>query len=544
MSLVEFLFKQSFNAVVEGVTNFACDQLGEFVGKGVTNLVFNAISKPSQNYKELIYEESVENNKNAYLRNIFSLPYINEKLEKLKDENSIEITGDDYTKYAADIIPSEERLTKSNHIFSPLGNLILAELSSAYLRPKLIREYSNELHFLKQFEFEWTYTNTYNEINDNIDLNTFLVDDKYVLFNNMDCNKTKTAKYEFYIAIKKVGENVIKIYKNPTYIYLQKYSNFKAAFWIKDIKDISSCFHFNNNYNNMDRQYIYSPSYFLTFYAYAYKRINLAEYNISNIDTFYDFITYTSVEEIIMPFYSNNKESDIYRLICNNYRLKYIDWNEFSIRPKTLHELITHSPLGGLDLDLKFIKGAKNLLYLFLHDDLTNADIKNLDTSETTFFPGLLARTMGNNIDFIKSLDTSQVNVTTQFISNEDIVKLDISSWNKNNLLVMGNFSEYCTSLKYADFSGNVKVEYYCEFDGLFHGSNSTIAVNIKGWDFSKTILNRGYCYGYNYIFEKSVISSVMIYIDNNMKNYYLDTIKKFFNIYNDNQFTTAYWPY
>ena len=213
MSLVEFLFKQSFNPVVKGVTNFACDQLGEFVGKGVTNLVFNAISKPSQNYKELIYEESVENNKNAYLRNIFSLPYINEKLEKLKDENSIEITGDDYTKYAADIIPSEERLTKSNHIFSPLGNLILAELSSAYLRPKLIREYSNELHFLKQFEFEWTYTNTYNEINDNIDLNTFLVDDKYVLFNNMDCNKTKTAKYEFYIAIKKVGENVLKFIK-------------------------------------------------------------------------------------------------------------------------------------------------------------------------------------------------------------------------------------------------------------------------------------------------------------------------------------------
>ena len=116
----------------------------------------------------------------------------------------------------------------------------------------------------------------------------------------------------------------------------------------------------------MDRQYIYSPSYFLTFYAYAYKRINLAEYNISNIDNFYDFITYTSVEEIIMPFYSNNKESDIYRLICNNYRLKYIDWNEFSIRPKTLHELITHSPLGGLDLDLKFIK----ILHIFIYKNI------------------------------------------------------------------------------------------------------------------------------------------------------------------------------
>ena len=542
--LVDYLFQQYLNPVVKGLTDFACDQVGEVVGKGVTNLVFNTLSKPSQNYNELIYEESVENNRNTYIRNIFSLPYISEKLENLNDESSIEIEGDDYTKYANDIIPPEEKLTKSNHVFKPLGNLILAEISSAYLRPKLIRDkYAHDLHFLKQFEFEWIYTDKYNEDYDYIETNTFFIDDNYVLFNNMDCNKTKTSIYEFYTAIQKVGESIIKIYKNPTYIYLEKYSDFRVAFWIKDIKDISSCFHFNNNYNNMDKQYVYHPGYFLSFYAYAYKKINLAEYNISNVDNFYDFITYTSAEEIIMPFYSNNKESYIYRFICNNYRLKKIDWNEFTIKPNTLNEFISHMHLGGLDLDLKFIKEAKKLLYLFFQDDLTNANIKNLDTSETITFPGLLFHTVGNNIDFIKNLDTSKINATWQFISNEDIIYLDLSSWNKNNLVVMVNFSESCPSLKYADFSGNVKVIYYCDFDGLFHNSNSTKAVNIKGWDFSKTILNRGYCKGHNYIFEESVIYLVKIYVDKNMM-IYLDTMKKFFNINNDNQFTTDKWPY
>ena len=44
--------------MVRGLTGFACDQVGEVVGTGVTNLVFNTLSKPSQNYNELIYEES------------------------------------------------------------------------------------------------------------------------------------------------------------------------------------------------------------------------------------------------------------------------------------------------------------------------------------------------------------------------------------------------------------------------------------------------------------------------------------------------------
>ena len=54
--LVDYLFQQYLNPVVKGLTDFACDQVGEVVGKGVTNLVFNTLSKPSQNYNELIYE--------------------------------------------------------------------------------------------------------------------------------------------------------------------------------------------------------------------------------------------------------------------------------------------------------------------------------------------------------------------------------------------------------------------------------------------------------------------------------------------------------
>ena len=41
-----------------------------------------------------------------------------------------------------------------------------------------------------------------------------MIDNKYILFNNMDCNKT-ISKFDFYAAIQKIGENIIKIYKNP-----------------------------------------------------------------------------------------------------------------------------------------------------------------------------------------------------------------------------------------------------------------------------------------------------------------------------------------
>ena len=63
----------------------------------------------------------------------------------------------------------------------------------------------------------------------------------------------------------------------------------------------------------------------LQHYVYAYKKINLAEYNISKFDKFDNFITFTSTEKIIMPFYSNENDCMIDRFISNNYRLKYID---------------------------------------------------------------------------------------------------------------------------------------------------------------------------------------------------------------------------
>ena len=81
--------------MIKGVTNFACDQLGEFVGKGATKIIFKPDSKPAENYKELIYEESIENNRNTYTRNIFDISYIKDKLEGLTHKNYIEIKGND-----------------------------------------------------------------------------------------------------------------------------------------------------------------------------------------------------------------------------------------------------------------------------------------------------------------------------------------------------------------------------------------------------------------------------------------------------------------
>ena len=59
-----------------------------------------------------------------------------------------------------------------------------------------------------------------------------------------------------------------------------------------------------------------------------------------------------------MPFYSNDDYCIIDRFICNNYRLKYIDWNEFSIKSTYINEFITYYSLKGMNLDLKFLKNA------------------------------------------------------------------------------------------------------------------------------------------------------------------------------------------
>ena len=61
VSFIKFMFKESYNGVVKGITEIACDELGEFAGEGITKLIFNSNSKPEENYKEIVYEESLEN---------------------------------------------------------------------------------------------------------------------------------------------------------------------------------------------------------------------------------------------------------------------------------------------------------------------------------------------------------------------------------------------------------------------------------------------------------------------------------------------------
>ena len=99
--------------------------------------------------------------------------------------------------------------------------------------------------------------------------------------------------------------------------------------------------------------------------------------------SFEEFITFISAEKIIMPYYSNNRAS-IDRFICNNYRLKNINWNEFSIKASFISQFITYTRLEGIDLNLKFLKGASYLYQFFYFDDLTNNNIKNFDYSQVT----------------------------------------------------------------------------------------------------------------------------------------------------------------
>lgn len=154
VSLVKFLFQEFYNGIIKGMSQYACDELGEFAGDKVTKLIFKPNSKPDDNYKEIVYEESKENNYNTYAINIFNIPYLKNSLENIKDQNYLEVKGDNYNKYASNIIPSENLLTKHNHNFNPLGNLILADLSSAYLKPILLKnKFSYDMHFLNNINF-------------------------------------------------------------------------------------------------------------------------------------------------------------------------------------------------------------------------------------------------------------------------------------------------------------------------------------------------------------------------------------------------------
>ena len=152
---------------------------------------------------------------------------------------------------------------------------------------------------------------------------------------------------------------------------------------------------------------------------------------------------------------------------------------------------------------------------------------------------------MGDDLGFLKYLDTSQL-ISNDFlvIYNNDIIKIDLSSWNKINLIEMAFSFENCSSLKYVDLSGDVKIVEETDFTGLFYNSDSIKAINIKGWDFSSIVSSSFMDLNTSFIF--SVLqdtSSIKIFIDDKMI-YYLDTIKEFFDIDNSDQFTTASWPY
>ena len=245
-----------------------------------------------------------------------------------------------------------------------------------------------------------------------------------------------------------------------------------------------------------------------------------------------------------MPYYSNNRAS-IDRFICNNYRLKNINWNEFSIKASFISQFITYTRLEGIDLNLKFLKGASYLYQFFYFDDLTNNNIKNFDYSQVTNSDFFLENTMGADLDFLKTLDTSQLNCNDFLISyNDDIIKLDLSSWNKTNLVEMAYAIENCNSLKYVDLSGNVKIREETDYTWFFFKTNSIRAINIKGWDFSAIKYSDPDDLNTPYFFASlKDESSIKIYIDENM-NYYIDTIKDFLEIYDDDQYTIDPWPY
>ena len=108
---------------------------------------------------------------------------------------------------------------------------------------------------------------------------------------------------------------------------------------------------------------------------------------------------------------------------------------------------------------------------------------------------------------------------------------------NKTSIKEMKNAFSDCPSLIYADISGNVKVENDCDFNGLFKRSISLKEINITGWNFSTTKFTAGVeCDDYA-IFDDAVISSVKIKLDPDMYSKYSNKIKRFFNIYNNDQY-------
>ena len=101
-----------------------------------------------------------------------------------------------------------------------------------------------------------------------------------------------------------------------------------------------------------------------------------------------------------------------------------------------------------------------------------------------------------------------------------------------------------CPSLQYADLAGDIKVENIYNFHGLFLGSKSIKEINIYGWDFSNTNFTISNKSNGIAIFDEYVLQTVKIHISGGSRSSYLNIIKNFFHIDNDNQFITECWKY
>ena len=62
VALVSYLCEDYSGIIVKSIGEFACDELGEFVGEGTRKLIFNSDSKPAENYKEISYAEIEKKN--------------------------------------------------------------------------------------------------------------------------------------------------------------------------------------------------------------------------------------------------------------------------------------------------------------------------------------------------------------------------------------------------------------------------------------------------------------------------------------------------
>ena len=62
VTVIKYICEDYSNIVVKAVGEFACDEIGEFVGAGTRKLIFNSESKPPENYEQIVSEELRVNN--------------------------------------------------------------------------------------------------------------------------------------------------------------------------------------------------------------------------------------------------------------------------------------------------------------------------------------------------------------------------------------------------------------------------------------------------------------------------------------------------